>query len=164
MIREIRNIETNELEGYIYNGMHIPLDPSNRHYKKVMKLLETEDVVPAYTDEERLEYFKNKKIQELHSEYEKANSKDVEYMDTTFQADSKSQDIIAKVLSVGSVPDNFYWLDKYNNKVPMSYEGLQGLANAILARNQQNFDKLQLKKELVRKVESIEELDTISWE
>ena len=67
MIKEIRNIETNELEGYDYNGIHIPLDPSNRHYKKVMKLLETEELVPAFTEEERLDHFKSTRISRLNS-------------------------------------------------------------------------------------------------
>jgi len=67
MLKEIRNIETNELEAYDYNGMHIPLDPSNRHYKKVMKLLETEELVPAFTEEERLDHFKSTRISRLNS-------------------------------------------------------------------------------------------------
>jgi len=67
MIKEIRNIETNELTGYSYNGMHVPIDPNNRHYQEIQKLVKEgkETIEPAYTPEERLDYLKQNKKQEI---------------------------------------------------------------------------------------------------
>ena len=104
------------------------------------------------------------KIQELYKAYEIADSADIAYMNTTFQADKNSVDTLSKVLAVGSVPTGFYWLDSLNNKVPMSYADLQGLANAILVRNQTNFDKFQTLKAQVKTATTQAELDTIVWQ
>ena len=66
MIKEIRDIETNELTGYEVDGISIPLDGNNRHYRKVNKLIEKgETVTPAFTEEERLEHFKTSRISKL---------------------------------------------------------------------------------------------------
>ena len=66
MIKEIRDIETGKLKGYNKDGLFIPLDPKNRHYKKVQKLIkEGVEILPAYTDEERLDYFKKTRLQKL---------------------------------------------------------------------------------------------------
>jgi len=68
MIKEIRGIETNELQGYNYNGMHVPLDPNNRFYKKIQKLVASgETIEPAFTEQDRLDYFKNKVLSNIDS-------------------------------------------------------------------------------------------------
>jgi len=103
------------------------------------------------------------KVTELYTAYTSANQSDISYLGTTFQADSKSQDMITSVLSVGSVPSGFYWLDIANNKVTMTYTDLQGLAGAILTRGQVAFDKLQGLKAQARAVTDASELDLIGW-
>ena len=66
MIKEIRDIETGELKGYNKDGLFIPLDSKNRYYKEVQKLIkEDAEVFPAYSDEERLDYFKRTRLQKL---------------------------------------------------------------------------------------------------
>jgi len=66
MIKEIRDIETGELKGYNQDGLFIPLDPNNRHYKEAQKLIkEGVEILPAYTEEERLKYFKQTRLQKL---------------------------------------------------------------------------------------------------
>ncbi|WP_297503849.1 hypothetical protein, partial [Thermococcus sp.] len=68
-IKEIRDIETNKLTGYNLDGMFVPIDSVNRHYKEIKKAIKDGvEIEPAYTKEERLNYFKNKKIQELKKE------------------------------------------------------------------------------------------------
>ena len=67
MIKEVRDIESNELKGYVFNGTYVPLDKNNRHYKEIQKLVREgkETIIPAFTDEERLNYFKNSRIERL---------------------------------------------------------------------------------------------------
>jgi len=103
------------------------------------------------------------KLKELQQAYEASNALDISYLKTIFQADVKSQDTISKVLSVGSVPVGFYWLDKANNQVTMIYADLQGMAGAILLRNQANFDKFQGLKAKVKLAKTQAELDLIVW-
>jgi len=68
MIKEIRDIETNELTGYEVDGTNVPLDSNNRHYRKVSKLIEKgEAITPAFTEEERLEHFKTSRIAKLQN-------------------------------------------------------------------------------------------------
>lgn len=103
------------------------------------------------------------KILELETVYDAVNKLDIDYMDTTFQADKKSQDLVVSVLSAGSVPNGFYWMDKANNKVDMTFTDLQGLSSAILVRSQSNFDKLQGLKTDVRNATTQDDLDAITW-
>jgi len=103
------------------------------------------------------------KVNELGIAYNDANELDIAYMKTTFQADKGSQDLIVSVLSAGSVPTGFFWLDKANNQVPMTYAALQGLSGAILARNQTNFVKFQTLKAKVSTAKTQADLDLIVW-
>ena len=103
------------------------------------------------------------KLRELESAYNNANQEDIEYLDTTFQADKYSQNLIVSVLSAGSVPDEFFWLDTTNNQVTMTYGDLQGLSLAILARSQTNFVKYQDLKSQVNTAATIDELGSVVW-
>jgi len=103
------------------------------------------------------------KLRELESAYNNANQEDIEYLDTTFQADKYSQNLIVSVLSAGSVPDEFFWLDATNNQVTMTYEDLQGFSLAVLARSQINFVKYQDLKAQVNTATDIDELDSVVW-
>ena len=104
-----------------------------------------------------------KKIQELEKSYSNANQLDIAYMNTTFQAGKKSQDLIVSVLSAGNVPSGFFWVDKTNNQVAMTYTDLQGLSSAILVRNQANFVHLQNLKGQVKAATAQAGLDAIIW-
>ena len=121
------------------------------------------DYVPSET--EVLNQAKEAKLAEIKSAYETEISADIQYMGTTFQADKKSQDIITKVLAAsgGTLPTGFYWLDSSNNKITMTYDDLQGLANAILLRNQQLFDKYQTLKQQISSATTVDELEVIKW-
>ena len=103
------------------------------------------------------------KLSKLETAYNKANQLDIAYINTTFQADKASQDLIVSVLSAGSVPDGFFWLDKSNNQVAMDYAQLQGLSGAILTRNQTNFIKFQELKSKVKLAKTQADLDLIAW-
>ena len=107
--------------------------------------------------------FQTAKISEIYGAYNKANEADIPYIKTTFQADKASQDLIVSVLSAGSVPTGFFWLDKANNQVAMTYAQLQGLSGAILTRNQANFVKFQGLKAKVKLAKTQAELGLIVW-
>ena len=103
------------------------------------------------------------KIQELYKAYELANQEDINYMNTIFDTKQATQDIIAKNLAIGSVPNGFYFRDIYNNNIPMTYTDLQGLGQAIQSRNLMNFQKLQTLKEQVNLAVTLNELEAIKW-
>jgi len=144
------NIEVNETDWQI---------AINKNYNYVDASTST----LSFKDFSTFEQLQARKLNELEVSYNTANQKDIAYMDAVFQADNKSQDTIAKVLSVGVVPDDFYWNDKANNKVSMVYTDLQGLAVEILSRNQISFDKLQTLKAQVNSATTQAELDAIAW-
>jgi len=104
-----------------------------------------------------------KQTNKLYQAYETANELDIAYLNSTFQADKKSQDLIVSVLSAGSVPTGFFWLDKANNQVAMTYAELQGLSGAILTRNQANFIKFQGLKTQANAATTQAALDKIVW-
>ena len=103
------------------------------------------------------------KIATIETDYNNANELDIPYMATTFQADKASQDLIVSVLSAGSVPTGFFWVDATNNQVSMTYVELQGLSGSILTRNQTNFVKWQTLKAQIKACSSQVELELIVW-
>ena len=146
--------------GYLVNNeMSVPNDSNNRHYIEIQEWLKTNTPEPEFTIVE----LQTKKIQELDIVYNNANQLDIAYMSTTFQADKASQDLIVKVLSAGSVPTGFFWIDKVNNQVSMTDTQLQGLSGAILIRNQVNFIKFQGLKAKVKLAKTQAELDKVIW-
>lgn len=110
-----------------------------------------------------LEQTKISKLQELSNEYKSDIVKPVSYMNTTFQADSDSQDLISKCLVAGSLPNGFFWLDSNNVSVSMSFSELQGLALAILTQGQLAFVKLQTLKASVNLATDIVVISAITW-
>ena len=117
-IKEIKDIETNELTGYKYNGMFVPLEPTNRHYQEIQKLIKNGiEVEPAYTEEERLNYFKNKKIQELKKERDDNISKVVITLSNGISLNGNKNSRIEFSSTINSLSDTdtIKWID-YNNK------------------------------------------------
>ena len=56
------------LTGYELDGIHIPLDPNNRYYKKVQDLITKGEVPePQYTEDDLNPYIQNELITELNS-------------------------------------------------------------------------------------------------
>jgi hypothetical protein len=108
-----------------------------------------------------LEQAKTSKLAEVTEAYNYSNQNNIEYMGATFQADYKSQDMLSKVLAVGAVPSDFYWLDITNAKVPMTYTQLQGLAVLLLERNQVNFNNLQTQKISINTAITVEQVQSL---
>jgi hypothetical protein len=100
----------------------------------------------------------------IGSAYDTAIQQPVAYMNTTFQADSSSQDVLTKCLVAGSVPAGFYWLDANNAQVIMTFAQLQGLAGAILVQGQTAFAHLQAKKSAIKAVTTtVADVQAIVW-
>ena len=105
------------------------------------------------------------KLKELETSYNNSIQQNIDYLDTTFQADFKSQELIKSTLTAsgGVLPDGFYWKDLYNNEITVTYEDLQGLAAVIFIRGQSEWLKWQELKKLVSTAVSVNDLDDISW-
>ena len=117
-IKEIRDIETNKLTGYNLDGMFVPIDSVNRHYKEIKKAIKDGvEIEPAYTKEERLNYFKNKKIQELKKERDDNISKVVITLSNGISLNGNKNSRIEFSSTINSLSDTdtIKWID-YNNK------------------------------------------------
>jgi hypothetical protein len=119
---------------------------------------------PAPTDAQLLSTAQATQIAAIESAYQAAIQQPVAYMNTTFQADSSSQDVLTKCLVAGSVPAGFYWLDANNAQVIMTFVQLQGLASVMLVQGQAAFVHLQAKKSDVKAVTTtVVDVQAIVW-
>jgi len=118
---------------------------------------------PEFTDAELLANAQTTQISIVEKSYQEALTVDIAYMNTTFQADSKSVDLITQVLAVGSVPTGFYWRDKTNNDVAMTYAEIQGLASAIQSRGLGYFTKYQNLKTQINNATTVEDIKAVVW-
>jgi protein subunit release factor A len=66
-VKEIRDIDTDQLTGYlINNSMHVPLSEGNRHYKEVQEWIAEGNIPePAYTSDELENYLNEKHNNEI---------------------------------------------------------------------------------------------------
>ena len=119
--------------------------------------------IPEPTQEELLTNAKDAKKTEMVKAYTTANEQLIDYMNTTFQADKDSQALIIAVLSAGTVPDGFYWLDISNKRIPMTYLELQNMSAALVIRGQINFTKLQDLKVLIDSKLKVSTVEAVSW-
>lgn len=160
-VKEQRDLQTKQLVGYQADGMFIPLDEANSDYQKVKDYIADGGIVePAFTLADEKQF----KLQELEQAYEQAINADIQYMNTTFQADETSHSRMAKVLSTLSpFPKNFVWYDINNKPIKITKAGLTELSYNITKRQQKLFSKLQKLKALTRKAIGNKELDKVMW-
>ena len=100
-----------------------------------------------------LKHLKKTKKQEIENTYNKAIQEPIQYTigsnAYTFQADSKSQIILSKVIISALTSFTTNWLDIDNNPISVTLDNLKGLAQTLLTRGQQLFTKkIQLKKQV----------------
>jgi len=166
-VKELRNIETNKLTGYLLNGTFVPLDPFNRHYQEVQKWIkEGNQVEPAYTEEERLEYFKNKKIKQLKSIRDKLVNEikitleSGEYLDGNELAQTRMS------RAIQALPDDtttLDWIDTNNNTIQLTKPKFKEAL--VLAGQKQTgiFTKFNSLREQVNDATSVEEIEKIKF-
>tara|TARA_R110000822_G_C15338773_1_gene495889 strand:- start:13820 stop:14356 length:537 start_codon:yes stop_codon:yes gene_type:complete len=114
------------------------------------------------TEAQQLATAQSYKGAEIQAGYDYANTLDIDYMATTFQADKDSQDLVVSVLSAGVVPEGFYWLDALNNQVLMTYAELQGLSQTLLMRGQINFGTRLALKNANKATTTVAEVDAVT--
>jgi hypothetical protein len=102
-------------------------------------------------------------ISSLTNSYQNAISADIAYMSTTFAMDSASRQLLAEMLSVGSVPPGFYYQDILNTQIPMIYAQLQFLGYLAFVRRQDAFTHLQLLKAQVNAAITFTDLQAVVW-
>lgn len=74
----------------------------------------------------------------------------VTFNGTTYQSDPASWDTISKTMSVGNLPNSFYWLDANNNKVSFTLTDLQNLSSLMLQARFEVFNRFQNRKADIR--------------
>ncbi len=99
----------------------------------------------------------------VEAAYQTAIQQPVSYMSTTFQADQDSQGVLTKSLVAGAVPAGFFWLDKNNAQVSMTFAQLQGLASAMLAQGQTAFAKKTTLKQRINAATTVAAVQAITW-
>lgn len=153
---------TGEVFGFIPDGCVVGTGAND--VTIIDNIKDAELAVTAYKDSQlTLDDIKAKKLLSLRDSYNEEITSNVTYMNTTFQADEYSQSLLAKCLSAGTVPNDFYWLDVSNTKIPMTFDALQGLSSAILIRGQRSFDNLQTKKAAVKIAGNPTDVEAVTW-
>jgi hypothetical protein len=107
----------------------------------------------------------------IDSAYDTAIQQPVAYMNTTFQADKDSQDLILKsinwlksIVDIGeTIPADFGWWDTTNVKVPMTLEQLQGLYVASGNIANSAFTHKQDLKAAIRAATKVTAVTKIVW-
>jgi len=122
-------------------------------------------VKPAPTAAQLLADAQAARITYIDQQYETLEHANIAYLGTTFQADDYSQDLIARVLLAqgGTAPAGFGWYDVANTKILMTNAQLQGLANAIYARNEPLFNNKQTKKATIRAATTVAAVQAVIW-
>ena len=126
-------------------------------------LLTDEEFQAIVNPPKTLDQVKEIQLSTLYASYNEAITQDIGYMNTVFQADANSLILMTQVLSVGSVPTGFYWRDKANNNVSMTFAELQGLASAVQTRGLEYFSELTNLKDSVNSANDVELVQAVVW-
>jgi len=128
-VKEIRDIETDKLTGYLVDGMTVPLVKDNRHYQQVQKWIQAGNKPePAYTKEQRDKYLLDKKIQKWKKErQEKVDNIEVTYNNVVYQGDELSQTRIARAITAMGDSDTIDWVAKDNSVHPLTKDDLKAI-------------------------------------
>ncbi|WP_261531257.1 DUF4376 domain-containing protein [Burkholderia multivorans] len=86
----------------------------------------------------------------------------------TFQADTDSQDILAKAVQgyqmAGAVPTGFYWKAADNTLVPFTLADLEGLYGAIIAQGWAAFQKRTTLKTQITAATTVAAVQAVNWD
>jgi hypothetical protein len=126
---------------------------------------------PAPTAAELLAAAQTTQLAVIDSAYDTAIQQPVAYMNTTFQADKDSQDLMnraitglqAIVATGGTVPANFAWYDVNNQPVTMTLLQLQGLFATGVANVNTLFVHKQVQKAAIRAETTVAAVTAITF-
>jgi hypothetical protein len=127
--------------------------------------------LPAPTAAQLLAAAQQTQLAVIDSAYDTAMQQPVAYMNTTFQADKDSQDLMnraitglqAIVATGGTVPANFAWYDVNNQPVTMTLLQLQGLFATGVANVNALFVHKQTQKAAIRAATTVSAVTKIVW-
>jgi hypothetical protein len=113
---------------------------------------------PETTDAQLLAAAQQTQLAVIDSAYDTDMQQPVKYMNTTFQADKESQDLMNRAITGlqalgatgGTMPANFAWYDVNNQPVAMTLLQLQGLFATGVANVNTLFVHKQTQKAAIR--------------
>jgi len=109
-VKEIRDIETDTLNGYLVDGMQVPLAEGNRHYNEVQEWLKDNTPEPAYTQEGRDAYLLKQSITAWKQTRQTlVDNIEVTYKGAIYQGDETSQTRMTKAIT--ALPDDSTTID-----------------------------------------------------
>jgi hypothetical protein len=97
-------------------------------------------------------------IEALNTNFPQLLEIEVEYGGHTYQGGQKSYIEMVSALLMESLPEDFFWIDKYNNRVPFSRADLQALTQIVFNARFEIFQAHQNRKQLVKNATSLEDL------
>jgi hypothetical protein len=126
---------------------------------------------PELTTAQLLDAAQQTQLAVIDSAYDIAMQQPVAYMNTTFQADVSSQNLMnhaitglqAIVATGGTVPANFAWYDVNNQPITMTLLQLQGLFATGVANVNALFVHKQTQKAAIRAATTVSAVTKIVW-
>jgi flagellar biosynthesis/type III secretory pathway ATPase len=127
--------------------------------------------LPSPTASQLLDAAQQTQLAIIDSAYNTAMQQPVAYMNTTFQADKDSQDLMnraitglqAIIATGGTVPANFAWYDINNQPVTMTLLQLQELFATGVANVNALFVHKQTQKAAIRAATTVSAVTKIVW-
>lgn len=104
------------------------------------------------------------KVYQLLYEMSARGAEPILFNGNMFKAEDEQLTLYTRLLAPGSLPADFRLRSIANVNIPMTRDELQGLAMAILERNQAIFWHYQSLKSLCNAATSTDELSAITWE
>lgn len=101
----------------------------------------------------------------MDSSYTSANTQPISYMNTTFQADDYSVNLLNQTIQImtSTSTPNLTWWDSNNNGVAMTLAQLVGLGAEIFSRGQTLFTHKQTQKSAIRAATTNAAVEAITW-
>lgn len=117
-------------------------------------------------EEEPIEYFKNRRIEILKMQRDKAEVEPIEYNGHSFDYDDKARERINAAiiaLSLQGEDASIDWTTADNTNVTVTADDLRGVIAAVAMRSNELHIKYRELKERVESCATKEELDSIKW-
>lgn len=114
---------------------------------------------------DNIELLKFNKKAEITTKKEQAEFSNIEYMNTTIQADVDSQFKLLSAISLCQIAKlkNYDWWDLNNKKVTMTIDELVGLGALLASRSSELVAKGRLLKDKLEKCKTLAEIEKIQW-